>query len=151
MIAEQFNPEPKPLRDRLKKKILKVKREAIEELLVQVRNSPSEFQPYEDLAIEFLSFNDQVVQDKSLKILALYLGAGNSLSIEPKAMIRTMIEKCLCVEKEEVRANAEEILFWYMDNKQEGLLLGELNDDILHKNKKVGLALRRSSPLHCCS
>jgi hypothetical protein len=78
-----------------------------------------------------------MVQDRSLKVVILYLSAGFTLSVEPKSMIRTVIEKCLCIDKEEIKNNSEEILFWYMDNKHEDVLLSELNDDLLHKNKKI--------------
>jgi hypothetical protein len=32
---------------------------------------------------------------------------------------------------------SEEVLFWYMDHKQEEILLSELNDYLLSKNRKV--------------
>jgi len=69
------------------------------------------------MTLELISFIDSQVQDKSLKIIILYLSAGLTLSIDPRTMIKTIIEKCLCIEKEDIKANSEEILFWYMDNK----------------------------------
>jgi len=69
------------------------------------------------MTLELISFIDSQVQDKSLKIIIFYLSAGLTLSIDPRTMIKTIIEKCLCIEKEDIKANSEEILFWYMDNK----------------------------------
>ena len=76
-----------------------------------------------DLAPDFLSFKDAVVQDRGLKLLVLYLQDGNSLTLDPKQMIKTIIEKCLCLDKDEIKHNSEEVLFWYMDNQNEDLLL----------------------------
>ena len=84
-----------------------------------------------------------MIQDRGLKILVLYLNDGNSLSLEAKTVIRAIFEKCLVLEKDEVKKNCEEILFWYMDNNFEELLLNELNDNILHKNRKVRFSIFR--------
>ena len=78
-----------------------------------------------------------MVQDRSLKVVIIYLAAGLNLSIEPRSMIRAVIEKCLCLDKEDIKINSEEVLFWYMDNKHEDILLAELNDNLLHRNKKI--------------
>jgi hypothetical protein len=43
MIAEVVNPEPKPLAERLKKNIQKIRREAVEELLGLVKVNPNDF------------------------------------------------------------------------------------------------------------
>lgn len=123
MIAEQAIPEPKPLAERLRKNILKVKKEAIEELLALVRASPKEFEPYIESSLDFLSYKDLVVQDRGLKILVLFPQDGNPLTVDPKQMIKTLIEKCLCLEKEEIKSNAGEVLFWYMDHSYEDLLV----------------------------
>ena len=53
-----------------------------------------------------ISFNDAMVQDRSLKIVILYLSAGFNLSVEPRSMIRAVIEKCMCVEKEDIKINS---------------------------------------------
>lgn len=49
------------------------------------------------MATEFLSFNDHGVQDRSLKIMVLYLNGGNILKCEAKAVIKVVIEKCLII------------------------------------------------------
>jgi hypothetical protein len=79
MIVEQNNPGPRPLGERLKKNILKIKREAFEELLALVKEKPKEFEPYTSLAPDFLSYKDPIIQDRGLKIVTLYLSAGNQL------------------------------------------------------------------------
>ncbi len=137
MLQENYVPEQKPLGERLRKNILKTKKEALEELLTLVKSNPKEFEPYADLATDFLAFKDPVVQDRGLRVLILYLNDGNELNIDPKNMIKTVIEKCLCIEKEEIRHNSEHVLYWYMDNKYEELLIQELNDYLLSKNRKV--------------
>lgn len=137
MIPEVCNPEPKPLGERLKKKIIKVKREAVQELLALVRKDPQQYKPHENLTLELISFNDVLVQDRSLKALVIYLEAGNTLSIDAKTMVKALIEKCLASEKEEIKFQSEQALFWYMDHDYEELLLSDLNDNLLHKNKKV--------------
>ena len=57
-------------------------------------------------------------------------------------MIKTVIEKCLISDKDEIRSNSEQIIFWYMDHQEE-LLLNELNDYLVHKNRKVDIDLFR--------
>ena len=52
-------------------------------------------------------------------------------------MVKALIEKCLASEKEEIKFQSEQALFWYMDHDYEELLLSDLNDNLLHKNKKV--------------
>ena len=59
-----------------------------------------------DLAPDFLSFKEASVQDRGLKILVLYIQDGNSLTLDPKQTIKTIIEKCLSLEKEEIRHNS---------------------------------------------
>jgi hypothetical protein len=62
------------------------------------------------------------------------------LSLDPKLVIKTIIEKCLATdkaEKEEIKKSCEELLFWYMDNKHEDFLLTELNEGLVNKNPRV--------------
>jgi hypothetical protein len=66
--------------------------------------------------------------------------------VEAKTVIKTIISKCMTSDKEEIKSSCEQILFWYMDNRYEELLLNELNEELLNKNPKVFPALPRSSP-----
>lgn len=74
------------------------------------------------MCIELISFNDNLVQGHSLKAVVLFLASGGRLSNDPKAVIRTVIEKCLNIEKEEIKVNSEQLLYWYMDNNYEEVL-----------------------------
>lgn len=78
------------------------------------------------------------------------------MGVEQKAVIKTVIEKCLAsdkAEKEDIKKSSEEVLYWYMDHNYEEVLLNELNEGLVNKNPKVkvesyrSLALRFSSLL----
>lgn len=97
MIAEVVNPEPKPLAERLKKNIQKIRREAVEELLGLVKVNPNDFQAYQHLASELLGGNDPIVMNNTLKIIVLYLNAGNSWKKDHKLLIKLLVDKCLCL------------------------------------------------------
>ena len=48
-----------------------------------------------------------------------FLEANNSLSVDPKSLVKAVIEKCLVVDREETRNSSGLVLFWYMDNGHE--------------------------------
>lgn len=116
MVAEVVNPEPKPLAERLKKNIQKIRRQAVEELLGLVKVSPNDFQPYQHLVPELLGGNDPVVMNNTLKIIVFYLNGGNTWKKDHKILIKVLVEKCLCQDKDEIKSNSEQILYWLMDN-----------------------------------
>lgn len=62
-----------------------------------MRLNPKEFEPYTSLAIDFLSFKDIAIQERGLKAAVMYLGAGYDLGLDPKNVIKILIEKCLCL------------------------------------------------------
>lgn len=100
-------------------------------------SDPSLYKQFETKTIEFITCSNLPVQNLALKVVLAVLAGNESLSVEPKLMIKTVIEKCSTIEKEEIKNNALQILFWYMDNKHEDTLLSELNDELLNKNPKV--------------
>lgn len=88
MIAETSVVQKLPLIKRLQSNALKNKREALEELLLLVKDDPRELKQYEELFPELLSFSHPSVVDKSLKILNIYLQSGSNLSLDPKIIIK---------------------------------------------------------------
>lgn len=90
-----------PLSKRLRSGALKNKKEAVEELLLLVKDDPKELKQYEEVLPEILTFNNASVVDKSLKILSIYLSSGQGLSIDPKVIIKIILEKCLATDKAE--------------------------------------------------
>lgn len=85
MIAEA---QKLPLNKRLQSNAFKNKKEAVEELLLLVKEDPIELKQYEELLPELLSYSHYSVVDKSLKILNIYLQSGQSLSLDPKVLIK---------------------------------------------------------------
>lgn len=85
MIAET---QKLPLNKRLQSNALKNKKEAVEELLLLVKEDPRELKQYEELLPDLLCFSNASVVDKSLKIVNIYLQSGQSLTLDPKTIIK---------------------------------------------------------------
>ena len=66
--------------------------------------------------------SNQICQSKALKVFHVYLEKGNELNLESKPLIKTLIEKCLIIEKGDIASIATEIMFWMMDHYKENLL-----------------------------
>ena len=61
-------------------------------------------------------------QERALKILNAFLEKSDSLSSEPKPLIKALIEKCLVVEKNDIAGLSTETMFWMMDHYRDILL-----------------------------
>ena len=96
MIAES---QKLRLSKRLHSNALKNKKEAVEELLLLVKDDPRELKQYEELLPELLSHSNPPIVDKSLKMLSIYLHSGQNLGIDPKVLIKIILEKCLATDK----------------------------------------------------
>lgn len=76
MIPETNVPQKLPLIKRLQSNALKNKKEALEELLLLVKENVKEFKQYEELTIDLISYSHASVTDRILKIIVLYLQGG---------------------------------------------------------------------------
>lgn len=76
MIPEANAPQKLPLIKRLQSNALKTKKEALEELLLLVKENFGEFKQYEELTLDLISYAHASVVDRILKIVLLYIQGG---------------------------------------------------------------------------